>query len=183
MNWLDKQSVGSVIYIAFGSLIRLPLSAIDTIGKALSSYSFIWSLKTNGPLPVSLMNLNSNHQLILEWAPQRAILAHPSISFFFSHGGWNSLMEGMIQGKSMLVWPLFADQFDNAQHLVDLGIARQVSNNLQIDIEHMLLNNSYTIKAKQIQPMVIKAQESTSKQEIADIIKHISNKTQQHNEL
>ncbi len=130
------------------------------------------------------MNLDSHRQLVLEWTPQRAILAHPSISFFFSHGGWNSLLESMLNGKAVLVWPFFADQFDNAQQLIDMGLARQVSEDLQIDIEHMLMNNSYTNKAKQIQKLVIKARESSSKEQIANIVQFILNKQlEQHDEL
>jgi UDP:flavonoid glycosyltransferase YjiC (YdhE family) len=129
------------------------------------------------------MNLDSNRQRVLEWTPQRAILAHPSVSFFFSHGGWNSLMEGMLHGKAILIWPLFADQFDNALHLAEMGMARQVSANIQMDIEHMTTNTSYTDKAKQIQQMVIQAREHRSKEQIADIVQFISNKQTEHNEL
>jgi polyene glycosyltransferase len=129
------------------------------------------------------MNLDSDRQLVLEWTPQRVILAHPSISFFFSHGGWNSFLESMLNGKAILVRPFFADQFDNAQQLVDMGLARQVSDDLQIDIEHMLMNNSYTNKAKEIQKMVIKARESSSKKQISDIVQFILNKQKQHDEL
>jgi UDP:flavonoid glycosyltransferase YjiC (YdhE family) len=129
------------------------------------------------------MNLDTHRQLVLEWTPQRAILAHPSISFFFSHGGWNSLLEGMLHGKAILVWPFFGDQFDNAEQVVDMGIARQVSDNLQMDIENMLINSSYKNKAKQIQQMVIEARESSSKKQIADIVQLISNKEEEHDEL
>jgi len=129
------------------------------------------------------MNLDSNRQFILEWTPQRTILAHPSIAFFFSHGGWNSLMEGMLHGKALLVWPFFADQFDNALQVVEMGIARQVSNNLQMDIENMLTNRSYTDKAKQIQQIVIEARDSNSKKQITDIIRPLFNEQQEHNEL
>jgi UDP:flavonoid glycosyltransferase YjiC (YdhE family) len=89
----------------------------------------------------------------------------------------------MLNGKAILVRPFFADQFDNAQQLVDMGLARQVSDDLQIDIEHMLMNNSYTNKAKEIQKMVIKARESSSKKQISDIVQFILNKQKQHDEL
>jgi UDP:flavonoid glycosyltransferase YjiC (YdhE family) len=183
ISWLDKQPVASVIYIAFGSAIRLPPSAIETVAHALSNHSFIWSLKTKLSLPLSLKNLDSNRQLILEWTPQRAILAHPSISFFFSHGGWNSLIEGMLHGQAILAWPFFADQFDNTLQLVDMGIAEQVSTDLQSDIEHMFTNRSYATRAKQIQKMVINAQEITSKEQIADIVRLISNEEKEHDEF
>ncbi|CAF3693049.1 unnamed protein product [Adineta steineri] len=175
IDWLDKQPVASVIYIAFGSIIRLPPYTIDSVAHAVSNYSFIWSLKIKTSFPSSLMNLDSNRQLVLEWVPQRAILSHPSISFFFSHGGWNSLLESMFHGKALLVWPFVADQFDNALQLIDMGMACQVSDNLQTNIEHMSNNNSYSSKAKEIQQIVIKAQEKTSKEQIIDIVQLMSN--------
>lgn len=181
INWLDKQPVASVIYIAFGSLVRLPSSAVDMIAKALSPYSFIWSLKIEVAYSKSLMNLDSRRQLILEWTPQRAILSHPSVSFFFTHGGWNSLLEGMVHGKPMLVWPFFGDQFDNARQLADMGNGRQVFNNLQLNIEHMLSNSSYTNQAKQIQQLLLKARQSNSKEQINNIVQLISDK--EHDEL
>jgi len=129
------------------------------------------------------MNLDSTRQLVLKWTPQRTILAHSSVAFFFSHGGWNSLLEGMIHGKAMLIWPFFGDQFSNALQIVEMGLARQVSNDLQSDIEHMLTNTSYANRAKQTQQMVIKARETSSKEEIADIARLITNKEKDHNEL
>ncbi|CAF4097406.1 unnamed protein product, partial [Adineta steineri] len=77
IDWLDKQPISSVIYISFGSVARLPPTAIDIVARALLNHSFIWSLKTKTSLPSSLNNLDSNRQLILEWTPQRAILSHP----------------------------------------------------------------------------------------------------------
>jgi len=52
-----------------------------------------------------------------------------------------------------------------------------------MDIEHMLMNNSYINKAKQIQQMFINAQENSSKEQIADIVQFISNKEKRHDEL
>ncbi|CAF0838818.1 unnamed protein product [Adineta steineri] len=183
IDWLDKQPISSVIYISFGSVARLPPTAIDIVARALLQHSFIWSLKTKTSLPSSLNNLDSNRQLILEWTPQRAILSHPSIAFFFSHGGWNSLLESMLHGKPILVWPFFGDQFDNALQVIEMGIARQVSNNLQDDIEHMLSNNSYSNKAKEVQQLVIEARENTSKKQIINIAQLISNNPKEHDEL
>ncbi|CAF0790606.1 unnamed protein product [Adineta steineri] len=183
IDWLDKQPISSVIYISFGSVARLPPTAIDIVARALLHHSFIWSLKTKTSLPSSLNNLDSNRQLILEWTPQRAILSHPSIAFFFSHGGWNSLLESMLHGKPILVWPFFGDQFDNALQVIEMGIARQVSNNLQDDIEHMLSNNSYSNKAKEVQQLVIEARENTSKKQIINIAQLISNNPKEHDEL
>ncbi|CAF0954716.1 unnamed protein product [Adineta ricciae] len=183
IDWLDKQPIGSVIYIAFGSIANLPTNVIDSVACALKHHSFIWSLKTKSALPPSLHNLDSDHQLIVDWAPQRAILSHISVAFFFSHGGWNSLLESMIHGKVLLVWPFFADQFDNALQVVDMGVGRQVSYNLTDDIQHMLLNGSYAKRAKEVQELVIDARENTSKKQILDIVRLISKNQHEYDEL
>ena len=140
-------------------------------------------MKTTAALPFSLTNLDSNRQLVLEWVPQRAILAHPSISFFFSHGGWNSLLESVLHGKAVLVWPFFTDQFDNALQLIDMGMARQVSTNLPVDIRQMLNNQSYSKKAEEVQQLVSQAREHISKEQIIDIVQFNSNSQKEQNEL
>lgn len=41
-------------------------------------------------------------------------------------------------------------------------MGKQVSNNLVLDIEHMLSNSCYSNQAKQIQQLVLKARENSS---------------------
>ena len=49
------------------------------------------------------------------WVDQQAILQHPSVGWFLSHGGWNSISESMVQGIPMILWPLQqSDQSLNA---------------------------------------------------------------------
>lgn len=52
----------------------------------------------------------------------QAILSHPSVKLFVTHGGLNSTYEGAAAGKAMIVMPFFADQPVNAQHVVDKGL-------------------------------------------------------------
>ncbi|KAK4396790.1 UDP-glycosyltransferase 72B1 [Sesamum angolense] len=53
------------------------------------------------------------------WAPQSAVLAHPSTGAFLSHCGWNSTLESLVHGKPMIAWPLYAEQRMNATMLVE----------------------------------------------------------------
>ena len=53
---------------------------------------------------------------------QKAILAHPAVKMFVTHGGLSSLHESIYYGKPMLVIPLFGDQFLNAISIEDAGL-------------------------------------------------------------
>lgn len=41
------------------------------------------------------------------------------MAVFLTHCGWNSIIEGLIVGVTMLAWAMGADQFVNANLLVD----------------------------------------------------------------
>lgn len=60
-------------------------------------------------------NLYQNLQFI-SWAPQVAVLVHPSVSVFLTHGGAGSFYEGLYAGKRLIVFPFSFDQFANAHN-------------------------------------------------------------------
>jgi MGT family glycosyltransferase len=58
------------------------------------------------------------------WVAQLAVLRKADA--FLTHGGMGGSVEGLYSGTPMLVAPQAADQFDNAERLVALGVARRV---------------------------------------------------------
>lgn len=48
--------------------------------------------------------------LIKKWSPQMAVLLHPSVTAFVSHGGANSLVESLHAQKKLIFYPFFGDQ-------------------------------------------------------------------------
>jgi MGT family glycosyltransferase len=61
---------------------------------------------------------------VRRWVPQVAILRRADA--FLTHAGMGGSAEGLFTGTPMLVAPQAADQFGNADRLVELGVARRV---------------------------------------------------------
>ncbi|XVF50008.1 hypothetical protein PTKIN_Ptkin04bG0061000 [Pterospermum kingtungense] len=128
LSWLDKQTAGSVIYVAFGSLAILRPQQLDelALGLELSGHPFLWVVRSNlikgssTKFPEGFEKRVADRGKIVEWAPQEKVLAHPSVSCFLSHCGWNSTMEGLSMGVPFLCWPYFADQFQNRNYICDV---------------------------------------------------------------
>ncbi|KAL0142477.1 hypothetical protein V8B55DRAFT_1498356 [Mucor lusitanicus] len=53
------------------------------------------------------------HAHMVKWAPQTAILHHPSTALFVTHGGLGSWYESMYSGTRLVVFPFFGDQHGN----------------------------------------------------------------------
>lgn len=69
-----------------------------------------------GPIPPNIE--------VHSWVPQRAILEQADA--FITHAGMGSSSEGLWAGVPMIAIPQGAEQFMNADRLVELGVARRV---------------------------------------------------------
>ncbi|KAJ4878703.1 UDP-glycosyltransferase 72E2 [Raphanus sativus] len=149
LDWLSQQPDESVLYISFGSGGSLTAKLLTELAWGLeqSQQRFIWvvrppvdglscgaylSVNSGGAkdstpeyLPEGFVTRTSDRGLVVpSWAPQAEVLAHRAVGGFLTHCGWNSTIEGVVNGVPMIAWPLFADQNMNAALLSDeLGIA------------------------------------------------------------
>lgn len=176
VEWLDKQPNESVIYVSFGSGGTLLYEQIMEVAWGLeqSGYRFVWvvrlpslastdkaffqggevdsSLDENDPLsylPKGFLQRNQKMGILVsQWAPQVAILSHPSVGGFLSHCGWSSTVESIVNGVPMIAWPLYAEQSMNATLLVEeLGVA--------------------------VRPKVLPTKKVVDREEIADMVREI----------
>ncbi|XP_055354777.1 uncharacterized protein LOC129600318 [Paramacrobiotus metropolitanus] len=140
-QWLDKQKERDVVYVSFGSYAVSQKDQTLEIAKALMSLDkpFIWSLKANQQKLLSddmkaliEQQSASSKYLVLAWTPQRRILNHPATRLFVSHVGYNSLLEAFDAGVPLVSWPMFGDQFANA------NMAQRLGNGLSLPATGML---------------------------------------------
>ncbi|KAH7864177.1 hypothetical protein Vadar_026638 [Vaccinium darrowii] len=75
--------------------------------------------------PKSRINFQKQ-KVCIGWAPQKEILAHPSIGGSLFHAGWGSAIETLQFGHCLVVLPFVVDQGLNARFLVEKGLAIEI---------------------------------------------------------
>ncbi|CAN1795012.1 UDP-glycosyltransferase 89A2 [Linum perenne] len=136
VEWLDRCPDGSVLYVAFGSQKLMSKEQMEALASGLekSMVRFVWVVKPGtkesgqGVVPDGFEDRVSEKGVVVKgWVDQVTILSHRAVGGFLSHCGWNSVLEGVAAGVTILGWPMEADQFVNARLLVeDLGVAVRV---------------------------------------------------------
>ncbi|CAI9286880.1 unnamed protein product [Lactuca saligna] len=135
LEWLDKQHPASVVYISFGTLVFSSKSNIENIatGLKISKRPFLWVVKlpeNQETHQFDILEEIKEQGLIVRWSPQTAVLSHPSVGCFLSHGGWNSMIESVTAGVPMIVCPQWTDQPTNAKLVTDVwGIGVKLNKN------------------------------------------------------
>lgn len=180
LTWLDSRPDDSVVYICFGSrqVLNSQQTAVLAAGLEKSMVHFIWVVREgternggddDGDLPDGFEEHVAGRSFIIKgWAPQVAILEHRATGAFLTHCGWNSTLEGVSAGVVMLTWPMSADQFTNAQLLVDeWGVGIRAGENVenipeptnlaQLFEESVDGTGPQRLKARQLREAAIKA--------------------------
>ncbi|KAF5444356.1 hypothetical protein F2P56_036841 [Juglans regia] len=136
LKWLDSRQPNSVVYVCFGSVANFSDSQLMEIAMGLeaSGQQFIWVVKkgmnSGGKeewLPEGFEKRMQDKGLIIrDWAPQVLILDHEAVGGFVTHCGWNSTLEGVAAGVTMVTWPVSAEQFYNEKlvtQILKIGVA------------------------------------------------------------
>nr|WIL07207.1 UDP-Glucosyltransferase [Cenchrus americanus] len=124
--WLDQFADGAVVYVSFGSMAILQPPHAAALAAALerTGTAFVWAAGSHAAatLPEGFEEraaASGRGTVIRGWTPQVPVLRHRAVGRFVTHCGWNSVLEAVAAGVTMLTWPMTADQFVNARLVVD----------------------------------------------------------------
>jgi hypothetical protein len=136
-----------IIYIAFGqhamSSFQDQTMLLTAILESIESNiydGFLWATRHHSNFPdtittqsgstyniAAMFNASQTNTRFVKWAPQTAVVMHPSVSVFLTHGGAGSFFEGLFAGKRLIVFPFFGDQFPNAHNVQHNGMGSYLS--------------------------------------------------------
>ncbi|XP_053676279.1 UDP-glucosyltransferase 2-like [Anopheles nili] len=125
-QFLDGAGRDGAIFISFGSNLRSSNMRQDKLEAILGMISklkqrVIWKWDQD-EMPNKPANV-----FIGKWLPQDAILAHPNMRLFITHGGLGSITEAMYHGVPIVGIPMFGDQDANVAQVVREGWGLSVS--------------------------------------------------------
>ncbi|KAJ6217066.1 hypothetical protein RDWZM_008223 [Blomia tropicalis] len=118
---LNNKWSGKWIYVSMGSMGSVDLDLMKRLISALQNTPHKY-IVSKGPRHEELelaANMYGERYL-----PQTKIV--PLVDLVITHGGNNTTTETFAVGKPMIVFPLFGDQFDNAQRLEETGLGARL---------------------------------------------------------
>ncbi|KAH9848125.1 UDP-Glycosyltransferase/glycogen phosphorylase [Lenzites betulinus] len=136
-RFLDEQLAAKgercVIYISFGTLFwPSDPEKVHAVLEVLIQRQIPFILTHPSALTVlsndtMIMLTACNTAYVTHWVPQQTVLEHPATGWCLTHGGHNTVLECILAGVPMILWPIFTDQPVNAIHLSDhLAVAYEL---------------------------------------------------------
>lgn len=150
LPWLDSQPLRSTIYVSFGTQVKFKPNQLQELWHGLidCDYPFLLVIRPDLIMMNNTNDGNNNNNInfqkgkigkgfIVDWAPQEQVLNHKAVSGFFTHAGWNSILESIIAKVPMMFWrgSCMGDQEYNClcmKYLWEIGIECETFDRMRI---------------------------------------------------
>ena len=86
------------------------------VGLQQSGVRFLWVVRGEA---ARIKDICGEMGMVVAWCDQLRVLSHDSVGGFWSHCGWNSVVEGVFSGLPFLTFPLVMDQHCNGKLIVE----------------------------------------------------------------
>lgn len=125
-TWLAA-SPEKVIYLSFGSILKLSDADYAAIAQALKSVPqrVIWSMPVDEKHKIADL-ADPAKFFVTNYVPQAELLKRPEIACFVTHAGASSVQEALIGGAPLVCVPLHADNGYISSLMERLGVATRV---------------------------------------------------------
>lgn len=143
-----------LIYISLGTVINENKGFYELCIAALGGMPYEVLITTGGRFSPELFGTLPENITIKSWAPQAQVLQQAAL--FITHGGLNSIHEGLYCDLPLLVVPQQTEQTFNAMRVVELGAGLMLQQdaltaNALCDCVHQLLaDGRYKAQAQRI---------------------------------
>uniref|UniRef100_A0AC35U1C3 UDP-glucuronosyltransferase n=1 Tax=Rhabditophanes sp. KR3021 TaxID=114890 RepID=A0AC35U1C3_9BILA len=169
----------NTILISFGSMSKaylMPDHYKANFIKIIQTYpdtTFIFKYEVDDGFGKDVDNL-----IINKWLPQPSLLVHPKMTGFITHGGLNSLTEGIFAGVPLLLIALFGDQKRHIEIATKVGFGKDVNKQLLGDYNYLrgaidevfFKSDKYKVAALRIRDSIKDAPNSNTTEQF---IKHV----------
>jgi MGT family glycosyltransferase len=158
----EPPTADPVVYMSLGTLHRAPAELYRQCLEAFADLPVRFVLSTGGHVDLSALGPMPPNADVRPFAPQLAVLQHARV--FITHGGMNSVLEGLASGVPLLVVPQQAEQLViglsvakrgaalvRREHLAGQHLDARV---LRGGVESMLADPRFTRAAADIQSLI-----------------------------
>lgn len=152
----DEVREGTLVYISLGTINHLDLDFYQAAFEAFADYpaTFVLSIGKNTDL-TQLGDIPANF-IVRHYVPQLEVLQRADA--FITHGGMNSVHEGLYYGVPELVVPHQFEQLLNGKRVVETGAGLLLSDHhghvtaaqLHAALDTVLIDDTYRRQAKRI---------------------------------
>lgn len=143
-----------LIYVSLGTVINENKSFYELCIAALGGMPYDALITTGGRFSPEQFGVLPENITIKSWVPQSQVIQQTDL--FITHGGLNSVHDGLYCGVPLLVVPQQAEQTFNAMRVVELGAGLMLQQNaltasaLRDSVNQLLSDGRYKAQAQHI---------------------------------
>ncbi|MEM8535522.1 MAG: macrolide family glycosyltransferase [Chloroflexota bacterium] len=149
---------GPKVYISLGTVNHLDTTFYEAVFKAFADYPAQFILSVGKNTEISQLGTTPDNFIVRHYVPQLAILQQ--VDAFITHGGMNSVHEGLYYGVPEIVVPHQFEQLLNGKRVVQTGAGlllgntrpygRVTAQELRTSLNTLLNNPQYKQNAQRI---------------------------------
>ncbi|GAB1422289.1 glycosyltransferase [Anaerolineales bacterium] len=150
----NHRSDRPLIYVSLGTVANENKTFFQTCIQALGNSPYDVLITTGRRFSSDAFGVLPDNISIRSWVPQSQVLKQASL--FITHGGMNSLHDGLYCSLPLLIVPQQSEQGFNGRRVVELGAGLMLTKDqltvakLKSSVEQLLSDPSYTQAARRI---------------------------------